>query len=96
MRLAGECGEAAALYDGLAGGLGPVGGDEGLLARATARLRAAECRLAFEQLDSAVRELDECRRLAVTLPETLARPLTEVCDEVAVDIDERVAGPEAS
>ncbi|MGX1507455.1 UNVERIFIED_CONTAM: hypothetical protein RKD43_006080 [Streptomyces graminofaciens] len=74
---------------------GPVGGDEGLLARATARLRAAECRLAFGQLDSAVRELDECRRLAVTLPETLAR-LTEVCDEVAVDIDERVAGPEAS
>jgi hypothetical protein len=43
-----------------------------------------------------VRELDECRRLAVTLPETLARQLTEVCDEVAVDIDERVAGPEAS
>jgi hypothetical protein len=38
LRLAGECGEAAALYDGLAGGLGPVGGDEGQLARATARL----------------------------------------------------------
>ncbi|MFF8841408.1 serine/threonine-protein kinase [Streptomyces sp. NPDC015127] len=96
LRLAGECGEAATLYDGLAGGLGPVGGDEGLLARATARLRAAECRLAFGQLDAAVRELDECRRLAMTLPETLARQLTEVCDEVAVDIDERVAGPEAS
>lgn len=95
LRPAGECAEAAALYDGLADDLVPSGGDDGVLARATARLRAAECRLAYGRLDTALRVLDECRALAATLPEAMAAQLTEVCDEVAVDLDERVAGPEA-
>jgi hypothetical protein len=38
--------------------------------------------------------LDECRSLAATLPEAIVAQLVEVCDEVAVDIDERVAGSE--
>lgn len=95
LRLAGQCGEAATLYDGLAGDLVPSRGDDGVLARATARLRAAECRLAYGRPDAALRVLDECRSLAATLPEAMAAKLIEVCDEVAVDLDERGAGPEA-
>ncbi|WP_256356315.1 hypothetical protein [Streptomyces sp. PKU-EA00015] len=38
--------------------------------------------------------MDDCRSLAATSTEVMAAQLAEVCDEVAVDIDERVAGPE--
>jgi len=92
---AGECGDAAKLYDGLAGELEPVGGENAVVARAVARLRAAECRLAFGEIDAALRVIADCRTLAAQLPAELAAQITCVCSEVTVDAEERCADPDA-
>lgn len=60
LRLAGECGDAARLYDGPAGELEPGDGENAVAARAVAQLRAAECRLAFGEIDAALRVIEEC------------------------------------
>ncbi|MFG2452672.1 protein kinase [Streptomyces sp. NPDC048512] len=95
LRLAGECGGAARLYDGLAGELGPGDGENAVAARAVARLRAAECRLAFGEIDAALRVIADCLSLAGELPAQLAERITDVCSEVTVDVEERCADPDA-
>ncbi|MGW1541385.1 hypothetical protein ACWCPM_14305 [Streptomyces sp. NPDC002309] len=95
LRLAGECGDAAKLYDGLAGELEPGDGENAVAARAVARLRAAECRLAFGEIDAALRVITDCLSLAGELPAQLAKRITDVCSEVTVDVEERCADPDA-
>jgi serine/threonine protein kinase len=89
LRLAGDCGGAAPLYDELAHRL--VRGDtpHERAERAVLRLRAAECRLAFGEIAAALTVIDETRTLTATLPAAQASRVDQVCREVAVDVAER-------
>ncbi|MGW6092849.1 serine/threonine-protein kinase [Streptomyces sp. NPDC055157] len=96
LRLLGDCGGAAELYDGLVGGL--VRGDTppDHAQRAVLALRAAECRLAFGEISASLTVLDEAKDLAAVLPVEQAAWVEKVLREVELDVAERCAEPEAN
>lgn len=64
--------------------------------RAVLRLRVAECRLAFGEIDAAIGAIEEAGRVAAGLPERLAVGVEEVRREVDLDVTERLADPRAA
>ncbi|MFD7445835.1 hypothetical protein [Streptomyces sp. NPDC059909] len=84
------------LYDWLAGDLTPGEGENALAAPAVARQRAAECRLAFGEIDTALRVIEDCLALAEELPVAFSGHVVDVCAEVRVDAEERCADPGAA
>ncbi|MER5604380.1 serine/threonine protein kinase, partial [Streptomyces sp. NPDC002265] len=64
--------------------------------RAVLRLRLAECRLAFGEIEAAIRVIEESGRIAAGLPGRLAARVEEVRREVDLDITERLADPGAA
>ncbi|WP_431952830.1 serine/threonine-protein kinase [Actinacidiphila sp. bgisy167] len=84
LRLAGDFGSAARLYqvvdEALIHGDGPAERAE----RAVTRLRLAECRLTFGELEAAVAAVDTAGRTAAGLPSELANRVEAV--RVAVDV----------
>jgi hypothetical protein len=93
LRLAGDCGSAARLYQATADHLVRGEAPEDRAERAVLHLRAAECRLAFGEIAAAVATVDEAARVVAGLPDPLAAKVAEVRRQVEVDIDERSADP---
>ncbi|WP_340556980.1 serine/threonine-protein kinase [Streptomyces sp. GSL17-111] len=97
LRWSGDCGAAAALYEGLVGELIPGQGDVApgdVADRAVARLRLAECRLAFGEIGAALTALEESATTVRALPPDLAATVDAVRREVQIDVAERCADPE--
>lgn len=57
------------------------------------RLRVAECRLAFGEIEAATQAIEEAGRTAAGLPGLLAARVEEVRREVDLDVTERLADP---
>ncbi|MER0241231.1 serine/threonine-protein kinase [Streptomyces sp. HSW2009] len=91
LRLAGDFGAAAGLYEGIDDALlhgdGPAEG----AARAVIRLRLAECRLAFGELETAVTTVDAAGRTAAGLPHEHAVQVESVRREVDAQLSARRA-----
>jgi len=60
------------------------------------RLRVAECRLAFGEIEAAIGVVEAAGRVAAGLPASLAARVEEVRREVDTDVTERLAGPSAA
>ncbi|MER7225958.1 serine/threonine-protein kinase [Streptomyces rubradiris] len=95
LRLAGECGPAARFYESIASELVHGDGPEERACRAVLRLRAAECRLAFGEIEEAIAAVEAAGHVAAGLPASLAARVEEVRREVDLDVTERLAGPES-
>ncbi|MEU8867621.1 serine/threonine protein kinase [Streptomyces umbrinus] len=93
LRLAGDFGSAARLYqqidDDLIHGDGPAERAE----RAVVRLRLAECRLAFGELEAAIITVDAEGRTAAGLPPELAARVEDVRGAVDTQLAARLADP---
>ncbi|MEV5486974.1 protein kinase [Streptomyces bobili] len=96
LRLTGDCGTAARLYQGVAEELVHGDGPQERADRAVLRLRVAECRLAFGEIEAAIRAIEEAGRTAAGLPSLLAARVEEVRREVDLDVTERLADPGAT
>ncbi|WP_327393172.1 serine/threonine protein kinase [Streptomyces sp. NBC_01186] len=96
LRLSGDCGGAARLYQGIADDL--IRGEEPQerADRMMLRLRVAECRLAFGEIEAAIGTVEDAGRVAAGLPTPLAGEVEDVRREVDLDITERLAGPDAA
>ncbi|MFF3497309.1 serine/threonine-protein kinase [Streptomyces sp. NPDC002795] len=93
LRLAGDCGAAADLYRGIADGLVHGDGPEARAERGILRLRVAECRLAFGEIEAAIGVIEETGYLAARLPAPLGARVDVVLREVELDVTERLAEP---
>ncbi|WP_399090859.1 serine/threonine-protein kinase [Streptomyces sp. BBFR2] len=91
LRLAGDLGSAARLYEGiditLLHGDGPAERAE----RAEVRLRLAECRLTFGELEAAVATVEAAGRTAAGLPHEQAVQVESVRREVDAQLSARLA-----
>ncbi|MEU4083101.1 serine/threonine-protein kinase [Streptomyces aureus] len=96
LRLTGDCGGAARLYQGIAEELVHGDGPQERADRAVLRLRLAECRLAFGEIEAAIRVIEESGHIAAGLPGLLAARVEEVRREVDLDVTERLADPGAA
>jgi serine/threonine protein kinase len=96
LRLAGDCGGAARLYQGIADDLVRGDGPQERADRTVLRLRVAECRLAFGEVEAAIGVVEAAGRVAAGLPASLAARVEEVRREVDTDVTERLAGPSAA
>ncbi|MGW0419158.1 serine/threonine-protein kinase [Streptomyces sp. NPDC003015] len=96
LRLTGDCGGAARLYQAIAEELVHGDGPQERADRAVLRLRIAECRLSFGEIEAAIRVIDEAGRIAAGLPGLLAVRVEEVRREVDLDVTERLADPGAA
>ncbi|MEV5796601.1 serine/threonine-protein kinase [Streptomyces collinus] len=95
LRLTGDCGAAARLYQGVALELVHGDGPQQRADRAVLRLRVAECRLAFGEIEAAIQTIEEAGRIAAGLPGLLATRVEDVRREVDLDVTERLADPDA-
>ncbi|MEV7234109.1 serine/threonine-protein kinase [Streptomyces sp. NPDC051020] len=93
LRLLGDCGGAAGLYDGLGRELVCGDAPRDRAERAVLALRAAECRLAFGEISAALVVLDETKALAAALPAPQAAWVEQIRSEVELDVSERCAEP---
>ncbi|MFF3014016.1 protein kinase [Streptomyces sp. NPDC057939] len=95
LRLAGDFGSAARLYQGIDEDL--IHGEDPLerAERAVIRLRLAECRLAFGELDTAITAVDAAGRTAAGLPPELAAQVEAVRSVVDTLLSARLADREA-
>ncbi|MDI5964109.1 serine/threonine-protein kinase [Streptantibioticus silvisoli] len=91
LRLAGDFGSAARLYQGIDDGLLHGDGPAERAERAVVRLRLAECRLAFGELETAVATVDAAGHTAAGLPRELAIQVESVRHEVDVQLSARFA-----
>ncbi|KNB53628.1 serine/threonine-protein kinase [Streptomyces caatingaensis] len=93
LRIAGKCGAAAELYDGIAEDLVRGEGPKDRADRAVARLRAAECRLVDYDLGGALAVLADTEACAGELPPELAERVEAVRQELQLDVNERCDPP---
>ncbi|MCB5908078.1 serine/threonine-protein kinase [Streptomyces pinistramenti] len=91
LRLAGDFGSAARLYQGIDDALLHGDGPAERAERAVIRLRLAECRLAFGELEAAVATVDAAGRTAAGLPRELAEQVESVRHEVDAQLSARLA-----
>lgn len=96
LRIAGDCGGAAHLYESIADDLVRGEGPRERADQTVLRLRVAECRLAFGEIEAAIRVVEEAGYLAAGLPAPLAAQVEEVRREVDLDLTERLAGPDSA
>ncbi|OMI40255.1 serine/threonine protein kinase [Streptomyces sparsogenes DSM 40356] len=96
LRLAGDCGGAARFYQGIADDLIRGDGPQERADRAVLRLRVAECRLAFGEIEAAIGVVEVAGHVAAGLPMSLASQVEKVRREVDTDIAERLADPGAA
>ncbi|MFJ6783520.1 serine/threonine-protein kinase [Streptomyces yangpuensis] len=90
LRVAGDCAAAARLYQGIADELIRGDGPQERADRTVLRLRTAECRLAFGEIEAAIEAVRDAGYVAAGLPAELAAHVEEVRREVNVDITERL------
>ncbi|MEO3763231.1 serine/threonine-protein kinase [Streptomyces sp. B5E4] len=91
LRLAGDFGSAARLYQGIDDALLHGDGPAERAERTEIRLRRAECRLAFGELDAAIDAVDAAGRTAAGLPRELAVQVESVRREVDGQLSARLA-----
>ena len=91
LRLAGDFGSAARLYQGIDDALLHGDGPAERAERAVIRLRLAECRLAFGELEAAVATVDAAGRTAEGLPRELAIQVESVRHEVDNQLSARLS-----
>ncbi|MFE6715994.1 serine/threonine-protein kinase [Streptomyces albidoflavus] len=91
LRLAGDFGSAARLYEGIDEALLHGDGPAERAERAVVRLRLAECRLAFGELEIAVGTVDAAGRTAAGLPREYAEQVESVRREVDAQLSARLA-----
>ncbi|MFE5853805.1 serine/threonine-protein kinase [Streptomyces sp. NPDC056500] len=95
LRLAGDFGSAARLYQGIAEALRYGDGPAERAERTVIRLRLAECRLAFGELEAAVATVDTAGRTAAGLPHEHAVQVESVRREVDAQLSARLADADA-
>ncbi|MFJ7266389.1 serine/threonine-protein kinase [Streptomyces sp. NPDC099050] len=95
LRLAGDFGSAARLYRGIDADLIHGEGPAERAERAVIRLRLAECRLAFGELDAVITAVDAAGHTAAGLPADLAARVEAVRGEVDTQLTARLADREA-
>ncbi|MEH6373335.1 protein kinase [Streptomyces sp. KLMMK] len=93
LRLVGDFGSAARLYQGIDDDLIHGEGPAERAERAVVRLRLAECRLAFGELDAAITVVDAAGRTAAGLPPEIAARVEAVRGAVDAQLTARLAGP---
>ncbi|MEU4108050.1 serine/threonine-protein kinase [Streptomyces sp. NPDC027717] len=93
LRLAGDFGSAARLYQGIDDDLIHGDGPEERADRAVIRLRLAECRLAFGELEAVITAVDTAGRTAAGLPPEFAARVEAVRGAVDAQLTARLAGP---
>lgn len=91
LRLAGDFGSAARLYQGIDDALLHGDGPAERAERAVTRLRLAECRLAFGELEAAIATVDAAGRTAAGLPPEHAARVETVRQAVDVQLSARLA-----
>ncbi len=92
-RLSGNFGAAARLYQALDNALIHGDGPAERADRALIRLRLAECRLAFGELEAAIAAVDTAGRTAAGLPPELAARVEAVRHAVDAQLTARLAEP---
>ncbi|MFH8788910.1 serine/threonine-protein kinase [Streptomyces roseoverticillatus] len=93
LRLAGDFGSAARLYRGIDDDLIHGDGPAERAERAVIRLRLAECRLAFGELEAAVSAVDTAGRTVAGLPPELGARVEDVRRTVDAQLTARLADP---
>jgi len=93
LRLAGDFGSAAPLFQDIADGLLYGDGPAERAERAVLRLRVAECRLVFGEMETAIEAVDAAGHTAAGLPLELAAQVEDVRRAVDGQITARLADP---
>ncbi|MEV4427729.1 serine/threonine-protein kinase [Streptomyces sp. NPDC049602] len=94
LRLAGDFGSAARLYQGIDDDLIHGDGPAERAERAVIRLRLAECRLAFGELEAVITAVDTAGHTAAGLPSDLGARVEAVRRTVDAQLAARLAGPD--
>ncbi|MEU7296599.1 serine/threonine-protein kinase [Streptomyces exfoliatus] len=94
LRLAGDFGSAVRLYQGIDDDLIHGDGPAERAERAVIRLRLAECRLAFGELEAVITAVDTAGHTAAGLPPDLGARVEAVRRTVDAQLAARLAGPD--
>ncbi|GAA3357389.1 hypothetical protein GCM10017744_027800 [Streptomyces antimycoticus] len=93
LRLAGDLGSAASIFQDITNDLLHGDGPAERAERAVLRLRVAECRLAFGEMETAIEAVDAAGHTAAGLPAELAERVEDVRRAVDGQITARLADP---